>query len=176
MSDPWTEAWAEAETSVPASVIQYHTLELRHPAFGATTAIRVVQGVGEDMYFTLEDGAPLDGGESVLFQAVPIQVEMPEFAEGQTPECKITIDNVGRELMPYLEEGVRMRADLECSFRQYRSDMIEDGPVYGPVTFLIKRVKVNRTSVTGVARIDDLANRKFPSKVYTLQEFPGLRA
>ncbi len=177
MDDPWTEAWAEAEASAPPGVLIYCTLELRHPAFtdGVTPfAVRAVSGVHEDMDFTLEDEAVVDGGDTVTFKAVPFFADPPEFEEGKTPESQITIDNVARELIPYLEQAVLLRADLTATYREYRSDDLT-GPCYGPVTFIVKQVKVTGTRVQGMARIDDLANRKFPNKVYTLDAFPGLR-
>jgi hypothetical protein len=32
------------------------------------------------------------------------------------------------------------------------------------------------TRIEGMASIDDLANQKFPSRVYTAKEYPGLQA
>ena len=177
MPDPWTEAWEEAEASAPPGIMIYATLELRHAAFvdGAEAfAIRVVTGIDEDMSFTLEDDAPLNPGEEVEFKAVPFSADKPEFEEGKTPETRIVVDNVAREMTPHLEAAVQLRSDMTATYREYRSDDLS-GPCYGPVTFTVKQVKVNGTRVEGMARIDDLANRKFPNKVYTLTEFPGLR-
>lgn len=123
--------------------------------------------------FTLEDGAPLNGGQSVLFKAIPFTAERPTFQEGVTPECVISVDNVARELAPYLDAAVIMRADVQTIYREYLSTDTS-APAYGPVTFTLKQVKVAGTQVQGTARIDDLANRKFPKLVYTIEEFPGL--
>lgn len=177
MADPWTEAWEEAEASAPPGVQIYATLELQHPIFveGSTPfAIRVVAGSPNDELFTLEPGAILNGGQEVNFQAVPFFAERPQYEEGKTPESMITIDNVARILTPYLEDAVLTRADMTAIYREYRSDDRTE-PCYGPVQFLVKNVKVTGTQVTGAARIDDLANRKFPNKVYTINEYPGLQ-
>ena len=178
MSDPFTEAWEEAEASKPPEVLLYHALELIHPAFvedGVPFSVRAVAGISESINFTLEPGAPIDGGLSVEFKPIPFYAEFPEVSEGKTPSSKITVDNVARTVMPYLELAVRMRADMNAIYRQYRSDDLT-APCYGPIQFNVKQVKVTRTKVEGLAQIDDLANRKFPNKVYTINEFPGLRS
>lgn len=177
MSDPFTEAWEEAAATAPPQLTVYVTLELRHDAFvdaeEGPFAIRAVAGVGDPVTLGLEPEAVLNGGEMVEFKAIPFESEPPEYAEGKTPESRVTVDNVARELIPHLEAAVSMRSDMICTYREYRSDDLTS-PCFGPVTFRMKRVSVKGVSVTGVARIDDLANRKFPNKVYTLTDYPGL--
>lgn len=176
MTDPWTPAWEEAEATAPPGIVVYCTLELQHPAFlqdAVEVPIRVVTGVADDMSFGIEDGATFNGGETVVFQAIPFYAERPDFAEGRTPECQVTIDNIGREVLGYLEDAVQIKADLAVLYREYRSDDLTE-PCYGPIRFVMRRVRVKGTSVVGVAKLDDLANRKFPYKTYTVNEFPGL--
>ena len=177
MVDAWTEAWAEAEASVPTEVVYYYTLELQHPAFVDSVegpfAIRIVTGVYDDVNLTLENTATIDPGKEVEFKAVMFSAEFPEFAEGKTPESAIIIDNVVDYIVPYLANAVLLRADLKAIYRVYRNDDTSE-PCYGPVEFVIKNVKQNGTRLEGTAMIDDLANKKFPNKVYTFKEFPGL--
>lgn len=177
MTNPWTAAWEEAEATNPPGVLTYNTLELIHPAFvdevDGPFSIRAVSGVHEDMSFGLELGAPLNSGETVLFRAINFYSQMPEFAEGQTPSCDIIIDNVGEEVIPYLEAAVGTRANLTTIWRQYRSDDLSE-PCYGPITFQIKKVKATLTRLQGTAMLDNLSNRKFPNKLFTFTDFPGL--
>lgn len=177
MVNPWTAAWEEAEASNPPGILTYNTLELIHPSFEDEVegpfSIRAVSGVADDMSFGLELGAPLNSGEVVLFRAINFYSQMPEFSEGQTPSCDIIIDNVGDEVMPYLEAAVGTRANLTAIWRQYRSDDLVE-PCYGPVTFQIKRVKATLTRLQGTAMLDNLSNRKFPNKLFTFTDFPGL--
>lgn len=176
MADPWTSAWEEAEATAPPNVLVYDTLELQHPAFLeelVEVPVRIVNGVSDDMSFGIEVGADFNGGETVTFQAIPFFAERPEFAEGKTPTCQVTVDGVGRELTERLEDGVQIKADLAVIYRQYRSDDLTE-PCYGPVRFVMKKVTVKGTSVVGTAQLDDLANRKFPYKVASVDEFPGL--
>lgn len=177
MSDPWNEAWEEAEASNPAGTVVYDTLELQHPAFldenDNPMPIRCVNGVHDDMFFGIEPGAVFNPASQGLFQAIPFYAERPEFAEGKTPEVEITVDNVGRELMPHLENAVQVKADLVVIYRQYISDDLSE-PCAGPIEFVMRKVRVKGTSVVGSAKLDDLANRKFPFKVYSPHDFPGL--
>ncbi len=171
MSSPGNAAWEEAMATAPANVDIYDTLELQHPTFDEP--VRVVADVIDDLVLTLEDGATFNGGEAVTFSAVSFIAEVPAYAEGKAPECQVTIDNVARLLIPYLNNAITVRADLTVVWRQFRSDMT-DAPCYGPVTFTLRRVTVNGTRVTGTAKLDDLVNMKFPRKIYTIAEYPGL--
>lgn len=172
MPDPWSAAWEEAEATAPPNVLVHNTLELQHPTFDQPA--RVVAGVPDDMNFTLEAGATPNGGESVLFQACEFWAEYPEVAEGKPPECRVSVDNVARLLVPALNNAVATRADLIAIWRQYRSDDLTE-PCFGPVQFNVRRVTMTGTRIQGVARIDDLVNKKFPSRVYTIKDFPGLQ-
>lgn len=177
MADPWTAAWEEAEATAPPDVQIYSTLELQHPAFLDETdteiPIRVVADVADSQDFGIEDGATFNGGETATFQAVPFYADRPEFAEGRVPQCQVTVENVGREVSGYLDAAVQVQADLIAIYREYRSDDLT-APCYGPIEFKMRNVTVNGTNVVGTARLDDLANRKFPNKVYSVDEFPGL--
>ncbi len=173
----FTAAWAEAEASNPPSVVVYQTIELIHPAFVDTItgpfSVRCVDGVAGDMSFTLEDGAPLDGGETVVFKPIPFGSDMTSWSEGQTPSCTLVVDNIGEEVMPYLEAAVGARANLTAIWRQYRSDDLTE-PCYGPVIFSVRKVTASQTQLQGLAMLDNLSNRKFPNKLFTFEDFPGL--
>jgi len=177
MSDPWTAAWEEAEASVPPTVDIFSTIELQHVAFvdiiDGPFSVRAVAGTAIAQTFRIEPGADLDGGADVVFEPIPFYSELPEVSEGTTPTCKVIIDSVGDELIPYLEAATQVRADMIAIFRQYRSDDLTI-PCYGPCQFLVKQVSLKGSTIEGVAKIDDLANRKFPSRVFTLSEYPGL--
>jgi hypothetical protein len=178
MSDPWNAAWLEAEATAPPQLEVFPTLEFRHPVFvddvTGPFAMRVVALTSVDQTFGIEADGVMDAGTEQLFKAVTFMAERPEFTEGKTPECAITLDNVAREMVPYLEAAVAMRADMEVTYREYRSDDLT-APCYGPVTFTIKKVSVNGTQLKATAKIEDLANRKFPSQVYTTIEYPALQ-
>lgn len=177
MSDPWTDAWAEAVASCPTSTVVYETIELQHPSFveaGVPIALRfVLDAVARTL--GIEAAAAFNPGTMQVFTPINFSASQPEFAQGKVPECKIAIDNVGRKLVPYLNAAVRMRADLVLVFRQYRSDDVLEA-CYGPVSFVVRNVRITGSRVEGTAKLADLANMKFPSRAYTTAEFPALRA
>jgi hypothetical protein len=176
VTDPWTPAWEEAEATAPPGVTIYHTLELQHPAFlvgAVVTPVRCVNGVADAMSFGIEVGGLYGGGTSQSFDAIPFSAELPEFAEGKTPSCQVTVDGIARELTAGLEGAVQIKADLKVLYRQYRSDDLTE-PCYGPVEFVMKKVRVSGTTVVGTAQLADLSSRKFPYKVASVAEFPGL--
>ena len=39
----------------------------------------------------------------------------------------------------------------------------------------MRRISMSGTRIEGMASIDNLANRKFPTRVYTTKEYPGLQ-
>lgn len=178
MADPWTPAWEEAEATAPPGLDPYNTIELQHPAFlegdpPVEIPIRAVTGVHEEMMFGIEPGARFGGGTMQEFRAIPFHAEPPEFAEGKTPECKVLVDGVARELAAHLDAAIQIKADLVAIFRQYRPDDLTE-PCWGPIQFVMRRVTVTGTAVQGFAKLEDLANRRFPFKTYTINEFPGL--
>jgi uncharacterized protein DUF1833 len=170
-------AWQEAIASVPPEIVLYFTLELQHPGFlegGVEVPIRIVNGVTTDQIFTIEAGAAFDAGQPATFKAIPFESEFPEFAEGRVPETRIAVDNVLREILPHIQNAMTYRADLKALYREYRSDDTSE-PCYGPVEFIVRQLSVTGTRLEGVARLDNLASRKVPSRIYSLQEFPGLQ-
>jgi hypothetical protein len=173
-----TAAWEEANASVPASVRVYFTLELQHPGFVdeamSPIPIRCVTGMFEDMQFGIEEGAVFNAGEMATFTAIPFYADFPEFAEGKVPETRITVDNVSRELVPHIERAIQVRADLIAIYREYRSDDLS-APCFGPVEFTVRNITMSGTRIDGMASIDNLANKKFPTRVYTTREYPGLQ-
>jgi hypothetical protein len=179
MADPWTEAWAEAQASVPANIIELPTLELLHPALldelGNPMAIRAVRDT-QDHMLLLEGDAPLNPGESVLFQSVFFEAPWPEQQEGMVPELVIRIDNIGREIMPHLEAMVVTAAPLIVRYRTYLYDATTGTTTLGadPISFPLRSVTVNESYVEGSASPADLANLRAMRLVYDLQNYPGL--
>jgi hypothetical protein len=102
-----SEALLEAYASCPPSARVYHTLEIWQASFDQ--AARVVANVGDDIMLGMENGAPRDGGSMVTFIACPFTAGYPEQREGQPPSCKISIDNVARELVPKIRAALGVR-------------------------------------------------------------------
>lgn len=176
MAVPWNAAIEEAYASCPPSVLIYDTLELQHPAIQndaeEEVPARIVNDVRQQS-FGIEAGATFDAGDTVAFSPGAFGAAFPTYQEGQVPSCEITIDNVDRGFTAALEAAMEYDAHLVAIFRQYTSEDTSE-PAYGPIPFIIKRVKVTATTITGTAQVSVLYDKKFPSLVYTRAAFPGL--
>lgn len=167
------EAMAEARASVKPGQLVYFTLELQHSTFDQPA--RVVTGALDDMQFGIELGAVHDAGQMVTFIACPFRADPPEVREGLPPQCKVSIDNVTRELWPLIEGAKMVREAIKVIYREYVSDDLSE-PAYGPIEFLLKEVTMTGTTITGTATVNDLLNKRFPKQDqnYNYRDFPSL--
>lgn len=167
------EALLEAYASCPPSARIYFTLEIWQSSFAQPA--RVVNGVGDDMSFGIEMGAPRNSGETVTFLACPFSSTYPEQREGQPPSAKIKIDNVNRELVPLIRTALGTRQYIDILYREYLgSDLTQ--PAYGPIEFQLANVQMVGASLTGTAVVKNLQNKRFPrlDKNYSYTQFPSL--
>lgn len=184
MSDPWSDAIAEAYASAPLDDVILPTLELRHP--NLVEPIRIVADLGEIIgeaddqpvfghMLTLEADAPINPGASVKFIACGFDFSLPSQQEGQIPTVQIAVDNVAYLISPQLDTLIGTRAKLEVIYREYLAS--------DPATpqFILSGLSMTNVSsdlnqLTGTASFADLVNRNFPGKVYRPSEYPGLVA
>lgn len=174
MPDPsLSAAIKEAYASAPADEIIYHTLEFRHPDFA--TPIRVVRDVA-DLTATLEAAAPLDPSTAVTFVGFAFDFSMPELGRAASPEIVISIDNVGREIMGYLDLAAQSADLIEVTYRPFLSSDLSAPQMDPPLTLVVREVRADIFKIECRATYGDFANRKFPSETYDAQRFPGLIA
>jgi hypothetical protein len=195
----------EAYASAPADVVVLHTLEIWHPAFvedGVARPIRVVRnfedtatwlalggagvqavldGLDADarrkvgLVARLEAGAPRDAGLLVPFVALGFDLELPAVDTIPVPEIVVTLDNVGREIAKHLDAAAVSQERIEIMYRPYLSTDIEGPQMDPPMTMTLSEVEVDVFRVTGRARVLDIGNKAFPSEIYTIKKYPGLR-
>lgn len=168
-----SEAMLEANASCPPDEVQYCTLELEHPSFDQP--VYVVTNVADDMELGIEAGSDVNQGQMVNHIACPFKADYPEQREGQPPQCKVSIDNVQRELIPKIKEAQGVRAYIKVTYREYvGSDLAE--PAYGPVEFILSKVTVKAATLTGTIMVGNLQNKRFPraDQNYTTTQFRSL--
>ena len=178
MPDPaLSEAIQEAYAHAPTDAIILHTLELRHPDFrddsGNPTAIRVVRDQ-KDLEARLELEAPMDSGEWVTFVAMGFELDLPAVDTTPLPEIVVTLDNVSREIVRYLDVAAESQSFIEITYRPYLSNDLDGPQMDPPITLVLSEVEVDVQRVTARARMMDIGNKAFPSRTYTAREFPGL--
>lgn len=168
-----SQALAEAYASAPADDVILHTLEFRHPSF--TTPIRVVRDYA-DLTATLEAGAPLNAGQAVTFVAFAFDFRLPDVLSSGVPEIEITIDNVSRDIIGYLDQAAQSASLIEVTYRPYLASDLTGPQMDPPLTLVVREATADVFRVVCKAGFGDLANRKFPSQLYTAERFPGLVA
>jgi hypothetical protein len=175
--DPtYAEAWAEAAASNRRNAQVIATLEFLHPGIrdeeDRLVTVRAV-AARKPMLLRLEADAPVDGGEVVEFKPLGFRAAMPKREAGGSATCRMAIDNIGRELWPYVEQAVAVQADATLILRQYlRAD--PDTVVYGPVRFVVTQVTIANGVVEGECSVDTWADIKVPSLKYTAADWPNL--
>jgi len=174
----YSEALAAAYASAPEDEVVLDTLEFRHPTFldgnGMVFGLRVVN---EHNILTakLEIDAPLNPGTYVDFQPVYFVFTRPAESEGgNSPEIDISVQNVSKYLMNYLDNAKSSRIPIEVTWRPYLISDLTAPHMNPPLTLTLRSVSCNMTTVTGRAGFSDLTNRRFPAIEYTAIKFPGL--
>lgn len=178
MSDPWQQAWAEAQATPSGDVVEVWSIELIHPAFvqnGQQVSVRAVNDT-QDHALPLEASAPLNPGQTVTFTAIPFEVPWFESQEGKVSELQIRVDNIGREIMPYLDAAVLVDAPILVIFRCHLWSEADGSVTAGmdPVSVNLRQVTVNESYVQGSASPADLVNLQFLRVIYDAENYPAL--
>lgn len=164
----WSRAWAEAHASEEPRRIVHDTLEFWHP--NLTDPIRVVNDT-VNLTATLEDDAPRNAGEAVLFIGCPFQVTLPSK---DSPVTEIAVDNIGRELMSVLRMAVQSHESITVIYRPYVATELSEPAMDPPLEMVVEDVPTDIYTVRVRAGLGDPRARKFPRVEYTPLEFAGL--
>jgi len=143
------------------------TLSLEHPNL---TSTKYITNQRDGWTGTLEDGVTIQ-----VFEFVPFYVIPPQAAgEGQIA-LQVAIDNADRVLMEELENlSLTPTSPIVLTYRVYLSDdttVVQNDP---PMVLNIMSVTATQFLITFEAGLTNLRNRPFPSKLYTIEKFPGL--
>ena len=185
MADIWDVAVEEARASASGEQFEVETIELIHPVItdkeGLPDSIRLVLDERE-WPLQLEAGAPLHGGQTVLFTPCAMRVTVPEQVEGKVGEVRLAFDAVPRTIHPWLDKALTIRADGRLIVRVWlanRNSLTgEYTAVGGPREVLrglaVREVMATATAIEMTASFKDLVRVGFPRRLFTQQEFPGL--
>lgn len=169
-----SQALAEARVYATADDPELLTLALYHSAFDAP--VYVVCDY-QDLDATLEADAPVSGGQTVTFKAVPVRVTLPEETdENRTPTARIQIDNVMRQLSPYLRLAASSRESVVLIARTYLASDTAAPHDMPPLRLELTSAATDGTNVTASAGYGDIVNFPFPAVSYLPEHFPGLAA
>lgn len=168
-----SQALAEAYASTPSDEVILHTLELRHANF--TQPLRVVNDHAT-LTATLEAAAPADPGEQVEFAPFSFRFRLPDVQSTGMPELEIEIDNVGAEIMAYLDRAANSASLIELTYRPYLASDTSAPSMDPPVHLVLHDVEADVFAIRARASFGDYGNRQFPGQTYDGQTFPGLIA
>jgi hypothetical protein len=175
----YSEALTEAYASAPEDEVLLDTLEFRHASFvtaGLPYAVRIVND-HDALLATLEADAPVDAGLEVSFTPCYFDFVRPQESEtGATAEVEISINNVARILVPYLDAVKEDRSPIEITWRPYLASDLSGPHILPPLTLYMRSAHVDMSRVTARAGFGNLVNRRFPAIEYNSQTHPGLAA
>lgn len=112
---------------------------------------------------------------SAWFNAVEMQIVLPSRDDSGKSDMGIVWDGIQGEIATYLATA---SADgthpIKCYFTIYI--LSSQAPQIAPfMEFNLTGITVTEEQVAATASRADVINKKFPSKVYRLDKFPGLR-
>lgn len=169
-----SEAQAEAMAVAPITRAMLYTVELWHPQL--TAPVRIVADHAE-LVAALEQDAPVDGGDTVRFVALPIGIQLPEESDSAAaPSIEVWIDGVSSTVAGELDACVETLDPIRMIVRVYASDDLTGPAQLPPLVMDVVDVALDETRVTVAAAYSDPANRAFPAKTYSQAEYAGLAA
>lgn len=173
---PITEnhAWEEAAATIDATERMLATLEFHHSTFiedGQPHPVRAVRNT-EDLTFRLDDNAPLNAGQDVLFKGIPFEIGYPRIGR-LSVEAPLALDDVNPEVSKYLEQATKLNESIVVYCRGYLlSDPTTVGQ--GPFRLLLRSVKRKGSRLEGTLTMADPTKLRVMREIYDNQRFPAL--
>lgn len=105
------------------------------------------------------------------YTAVPFRFVMPDDVEGQMPRAQLAVDNIGRELMQWVESSAGGKGSTVRVMQVLRSnpDLVE-----WDVTMGLSNVSATMTEVTADITFDNLMARPAVRVSYRPDSHPGV--
>jgi hypothetical protein len=170
-----SEALAEARAYATAGDPPLVTAALYFTTDAGLQAVYAVNDF-EELQATLEADAPLDGGDEVTFQPVPMRARLPDETDDSPGSVAIEIDHVTRVLAPYLREATLRQDPILMMLRTYLPSDSSAPHETPPLTLELENAGANATTVSAQAGFGDLTNRRFPKAEYRPENYQGLSA
>ena len=154
----------QARYSSEVDVDWWEALILSHSLFDST------------YYLTTRDETQqgtIDGGTQD-FVPVPFKLVMPRRDANGRSDMRIIIGAVGGEVAGALESAIADPTErIRARYTVYLDGDLD--PQYDPpITLSLTDIQVNETQIEAIATTADTLNKRFPSSVYRVTDFPGL--
>lgn len=166
-----TDAIKEAYASCPSDVAVLETIEIYHPDW--SSVIRLVRDK-QNLTAHLEADAPNDPDADVVFTALDFTLDHPRVGEGRQ-ELTVSVDNITAAFMPLIEAHDLSSADeVKIIYRPYLSTDLTGPHMNPPLQLVVKSIAASMSRLSLSCGYAEFANYRFPRKVYTSDEFPGI--
>jgi hypothetical protein len=166
MNTALSEAIKEAFAHSPSTDVYLETIEISHAE--SNQVFYLVKDL-QDHVFTLEDGTT-----TKTFEACGFRMTLPASGENGIQELNIAIDNVDLRIGDFLESVKDSNSPVKILFRPYLHSHPEAPQMNPPLELSLRNVTMNEIEISGSATFADIVNKKFPTEIYTRQNFPSL--
>lgn len=169
MSQAIKEAYARAGSTTVHKI----ALELRHTSWPVPA--RMIDHA-TDVTLTLEPGAPVGAGQSVVFVGTGMEANEPELGAEPTAEMTITIDGVAGGMQALLEATSDSPSPIQVTIRAVALDTDNDAVVgvLTPYHLQVKSAAIDMTTVRLTMGRVAPVNMKFPRVKYSPETYPQL--
>lgn len=137
---------------------------------GIATPKRIANGYTGRLSETADEVVYGVTSRSNEFIYLPLEITLPDEAQGQSPECSLTLHDVTRYLIPTirsLSAPPDVLVELVLSSTPDTVEMSFTG-------FSLTNISYNRDAITGRLSIESTAVEPFPQHTFTPSCFPGL--
>lgn len=138
----------------------------------------VALGVEPQSYYFVQGfedvEARLETGEIVTFQQFAMQVALPPRNTDGTQDLKFALCNISGVVSAALQRALSARLKMFVTMRTYLYPDLA-APSQRPFRFEVKNGQWTPTQVDITAGHRNLLDTGWPRKLYTLEQFPGLR-
>jgi Domain of unknown function (DUF1833) len=169
----FSKAYAEAIASAKMGDPVLITLEMRHPDFrdedGNPTSARVV---ADYRNLTATD----ENGQTHTYIGVPFRhVKGDQSDSGAPRTATVEIDNVTRQIVQALMQARGSDEPVEVVVREYLPSDTSAPHVLPVSVYELSAPIATVETVQAQLGYGNLTNMKWPARVYTVEEFPGLQ-
>jgi hypothetical protein len=160
-----SDALKAVYTTAPVARHYVETLSLEHANLPATRWI-TNQAAGWT--------AKIEDNSTQTFDYVPFAVIAPASEEEGAIRLQVVVDNADRILMQNLELlALTPTTPIILKYRVYLSDDINTVQ-NNPMILDITHVTATQYLISFEAGLENIRGRPFPSKLYTIERYPGL--
>ena len=172
----WDEALAEAMVMAPSDCIVWHSLEINHPSF--TEPVRVINCPVTDseireFHCLLEDDAPYNPSEVVVFRGLPFMYMLPEKDMETQGSFTIKVENVGNVLDQLLWDAALDGGNITAVYREFMNGEESTGPslTWGHLT--IKNPRLQGQTLLFEGMVMEWIGRPY-GRIALPSDYPGL--